>query len=220
MNKNSNLSNSNLILIFMLGSFIGCIYEEILTLFQRGHFEFRRGVLFGPFNPVYGFGLLIIIIVLYKIKKPINKLLTASFVGGLFEYLIWFFQKLFFKHESWNYKTPFVINNKPFLSFLYWGGTSFFHALSWGLASFIFIQFLFPHIINLLNKINAKTKNKIAKICAIFMVINLIITLIAMIRYNYRQEMIKNNLEYSKNIIDLIFNDNYIQIIFPNMKPV
>lgn len=42
--------------IFIIGSIIGYIYEMIVALFQKGHFESRQGLIYGPFTPVYGIG--------------------------------------------------------------------------------------------------------------------------------------------------------------------
>lgn len=42
--------------IFMIGSVIGYIFETIVVIFQKGHFEIRQGVIYGPLIPVYGIG--------------------------------------------------------------------------------------------------------------------------------------------------------------------
>ena len=39
-------------LIFIIGSICGYIFETIVVLFQKGHFEIRQGVIYGPFIPV------------------------------------------------------------------------------------------------------------------------------------------------------------------------
>lgn len=40
--------------IFIIGSILGYIYEMIVVLFQKGYFESRQGLIYGPFTPVYG----------------------------------------------------------------------------------------------------------------------------------------------------------------------
>lgn len=42
--------------IFIIGSIIGYIYEMIVVLLQKGYFESRQGLVYGPFTPVYGIG--------------------------------------------------------------------------------------------------------------------------------------------------------------------
>ena len=46
-------------LIFLTGCLLGWIYEVILCLCIDGFFQ-NRGVLYGPWLPIYGFGSLII----------------------------------------------------------------------------------------------------------------------------------------------------------------
>ena len=43
----------------MIGSLIGYIVEMIVALVQNGHLESRQGVLYGPFTPVYGIGIIV-----------------------------------------------------------------------------------------------------------------------------------------------------------------
>ncbi|WP_232044138.1 MULTISPECIES: putative ABC transporter permease [Fusobacterium] len=56
--------------LFMLYSFIGWIYETILFTVEEGHF-INRGFNFGPYIPIYGFGAVIIMIVISQfIDEP------------------------------------------------------------------------------------------------------------------------------------------------------
>lgn len=36
-----------------IGSILGHIFEMIIVLFQKGHFETRQGLIYGPFIPVF-----------------------------------------------------------------------------------------------------------------------------------------------------------------------
>ena len=45
--------------LFILGSILGYIFEMIVVLFQKGYFESRQGLIYGPFTPVYGMGILL-----------------------------------------------------------------------------------------------------------------------------------------------------------------
>lgn len=67
-----------LFLIFIIGCIFGVIYEElILNIFRflingSFHIETRRGLLYGPFSPVYGFGA-VIMALFAKTEKPVFK---------------------------------------------------------------------------------------------------------------------------------------------------
>jgi len=40
--------------LFVIGSIVGYIYEMIVVLVQKGYFESRQGLIYGPFTPIYG----------------------------------------------------------------------------------------------------------------------------------------------------------------------
>ena len=62
-------------LIFSVYALIGWIYEVSLYLI-RDHIFVNRGVLFGPFLPIYGFGILVLLLFLKKFMK--NKHVTNN----------------------------------------------------------------------------------------------------------------------------------------------
>ncbi len=55
--------------LFIIGSILGYIFEMIVVLFQKGYFESRQGLIYGPFTPVYGIGAIIYYLILRKIIK-------------------------------------------------------------------------------------------------------------------------------------------------------
>ncbi len=218
---------SKIFWIFMIGSFIGCVYEVILSRFQFGQFESRAGLVYGPFNPVYGVGLVVIVLFLYRIQNPFLQFVTGSFVGGLTEYIIWFLQRVIFQSESWNYQTPFILNGRPFLDFLFWGGTSFFHSLFWGLAAFIVMRLFYPKMCQLIEQMPYKFGKIFTNITVIFIVIDILLTGLAVIRQNERTYCsdINNVCEVKDGIggimddfLDTLFPDDYMNFVFPNMN--
>lgn len=54
--------------VFIIGSILGYIFEMIVVLFQKGYFESRQGLIYGPFTPVYGIGGIVYYIVFKLIK--------------------------------------------------------------------------------------------------------------------------------------------------------
>lgn len=67
MKKVVNFIAENYI-IFCVYALIGWIYEVSLILIRDHHFV-NRGVLFGPFLPIYGFGILILLLCLKKFMQ-------------------------------------------------------------------------------------------------------------------------------------------------------
>ena len=62
----------NIMIYFLCFSFIGWIYEVAIFIIED-HIFVNRGVLYGPWLPVYGFGGFIIYCLFYKLKsKPVK----------------------------------------------------------------------------------------------------------------------------------------------------
>ena len=72
MNKIIKFLRDNYI-TFVVYAFIGWIYEVSWFLIMRHEFV-NRGALFGPYLPIYGFGMLILLIILGKYMKKKHKL--------------------------------------------------------------------------------------------------------------------------------------------------
>ena len=75
--------------LFIIGSILGYIFEMIVVLFQKGYFESRQGLIYGPFTPVYGIGAIIYYLILNNIKKD-NKIkifFITAILGGITEYI-------------------------------------------------------------------------------------------------------------------------------------
>ena len=65
---------------FVVYGFVGWLYEVLWYIIVRHEFV-NRGVLFGPYLPIYGFGMLILILLLskYKSKKhPLKDILNGN----------------------------------------------------------------------------------------------------------------------------------------------
>ena len=71
--KNKLNEITKIFFIFMIGSVIGYIVEMIVAFVQEGHFESRQGVLYGPFTPVYGIGILVFYMFFNRIKTREKK---------------------------------------------------------------------------------------------------------------------------------------------------
>ena len=76
MKKVLNFLSENYI-IFCIYAFIGWIYEVSWFLIVRNKFV-NRGVLFGPFLPIYGFGVLILLLILKRFMS--NKHLARNYI--------------------------------------------------------------------------------------------------------------------------------------------
>lgn len=96
------LSFKKMFLIFVIFSFLGCLYEDVLFMAKNyinyGILDYstKRGLLYLELSPIYGWGACIMVYILAR--KPRQKLdyfLIGSLIGGAFEYLISFLQEAF-----------------------------------------------------------------------------------------------------------------------------
>lgn len=213
MNKNK-LREELIILfwIFIVGSIAGFIFEITVVFFQKGHFELRQGLIYGPFIPVYGIGAILYYMALNKIKLK-NKLqifLITMLLGGLTEYLFSFMQEKLFGTISWDYS---------YLPFNIQGRTSLLHCVYWGIGGILYVTYIEPLIEKMREKINKNSIRIITIILAIFMIFDITISWMAVERQIER----KSNVE-PENKMDLFFDehypDEYIDRIFNNKKYV
>lgn len=155
MNNNcTNTSNNNyikLILYFFIFSFTGWLLETAYCYSQIGSY-IKRGFLYGPICPIYGFGALILIVFLSKYKKKSFKLfITAAVVCSIFEYFVGYILDAVFSLKWWDYTSEFLNLN---------GRISILFSFSWGIIAIIFINHAFPFIEKylscILNKLSLK----------------------------------------------------------------
>lgn len=138
--------------IFMLGSFLGFVHENLLMLL-KGNYSLRQGVIYEPLIPVYGAGILAFYFLYHRVDfKNLNKYLKIFIVflmgmigGGTIEYLFSYLQEKIFGTISWDYShLRFNLN----------GRTSLLHASFWGLMGVLFYELLLPRIISFKKYLN------------------------------------------------------------------
>ena len=213
MNKSSKFNEIfKVFIIFMIGSILGYVVEMIVALVQNGHFVSRQGLLYGPFTPVYGIGILVYYI-FFKIVKNRNKkivFISSMILGGITEYLCSYIQEKAFGTVSWDYSNwLFNIN----------GRTTLIHCTYWGFAGLLYVSYIEP----LIPKIEEAVRNHKIKIMAtsvaIFMVFNVAISSMAAIRQKERQENIAANSKIDV-FLDNTYPDEYMDEVFENQKRV
>lgn len=194
--------------IFMIGSFIGHLFEIIVVIVQKGHFECRQGVLYGPLIPVYGAGAVIYYLFYRKIEKgsKIKIFFMSMLLGGITEYLFSYLQEKIFGTISWDYSNLlFNIN----------GRTSLLHCTYWGIAGILYITYIDP-VINKIELIsNLQILKRATYILTFFMIINITISCMASIRQRERYNQISADSQIDM-FLDRYYPDSYMNSIFTN----
>lgn len=213
MNKSSKFNEIfKVFIIFMIGCILGYVVEMIVALVQNGHFVSRQGLLYGPFTPVYGIGILVYYIFFRIVKNRDKKIvfISSMILGGITEYLCSYIQEKAFGTVSWDYSNwLFNIN----------GRTTLIHCTYWGFAGLLYVSYIEP----LIPKIEEAVRNHKIKIMAtsvaIFMVFNVAISSMAAIRQKERQENIAANSKIDV-FLDNAYPDEYMDEVFENQKRV
>ena len=133
-----------LFIYFLLYSIIGWIYEVLLIMFRDKLGFVNRGFLFGPYLPVYGFGAIVILLTVTRLKQkkikvwkinitPILVFLSIAAVTTLIELIASYFLEVITGKWLWEYSHYFMnfqgrIALDPSLRFAT-GGTIFIYLL-------------------------------------------------------------------------------------------
>lgn len=212
-NKKKHFARGNtfykLFWVFFIGCFLGVIIEMLYCYFKNGHFESRVGLIWGPFNLVYGFGALALSFFLYKYR---NRSMIYSFAGGfvvgsIIEYLCSFFQEMLFGSVSWDYSSmPFNLNGRICL----------LYSLFWGILGVLWIKEIYPRMAFWILKIPNKIGKVLTIVLLIFMIINSLCSGLVVYRWSKRVEGVAshNTLE---RVIDDLYPNEKMEELFPNL---
>lgn len=134
--------------IFIIYAFIGWCSEVSYAALDRGIFV-NRGFLNGPYCPIYGCGVLIVVVLLTPLKKNLLILYLGSFLlTSVLEFITGFVMEKVFHNKWWDYSDkPFNIMGYVCLKFsIFWGLACTFIMLIIHPIIYGFIH-LIPHIV-------------------------------------------------------------------------
>ncbi|HQC83956.1 MAG TPA: DUF975 family protein [Bacilli bacterium] len=108
LNYNTNYSILDLILMFFMASFGGWLWEVFFNYINYGGFV-NRGSLHGPWLPLYGFGSIIVLLVLRKYRDDYVKQFMGSLIlCGSLEYFTGLYLETVMHLRWWDYDYYFL----------------------------------------------------------------------------------------------------------------
>lgn len=164
-----------LVIYFFLFAFLGWVMETFYSFIVLGHFT-KRGFLYGPLCPIYGWGSLMLIIFLEKYKNNNMKLFVFSaIVFSAFEYIVSYILDALFAMHWWDYTGEFMNLN---------GRISIFYSFAWGMIAILFINYLFPLLEKKINWVLSKIPYKV-QITVVYLLLTAILidTIASALRY-------------------------------------
>jgi len=219
MEKTDKITISHMFWYFLIFSIIGIIIETLYCYITTGVIESRKGLIWGPFCPVYGVSAVILIAILNKLQnKNIVQLFVYGFcVGSIAEYILSFGLEAIYGIRFWDYSyTKVNLNGRICLLF----------STYWGILSILILKYIKPVLDKIIIKIPQKPRNILEKTLLIFFVINCIFTVWGIQTYQNRVLYGKINQTESNNIFIKVqqkieneyFTNERMSKIFPNLR--
>lgn len=173
----------NLFWIFVVCCFFGLLIETVyhMTVIDFGAYQDRAGLLYGPFSPIYGVGGVLITIALNRFHKsnPMAVFLAAAFIGSAFEFLVSWWMEMSFGITAWDYTGTFLNID---------GRTNFRFFCMWGCLGIVWLRFVLPRLLTLINRIPWNWRYSATVACAALMIADCGLTVASLDRWYERQE--------------------------------
>ena len=204
------LSLADLLWLFVIGAFLGDVVETIFCRITAGVWMSRSSLVWGPFSIVWGLAIALATWFLYNYRNRSDGFLFAfgTFLGGAYEYLCSVFTEIVFGKVFWDYSDiPFNLG----------GRINLLYCFFWGIAAVVWLKKLYPLFSKWIEKIPLKQGPIITWILIIFMLANILVSTLALTRYDQRahNEPAINAIE---QLIDERFPDSRMEKIYPNAK--
>jgi uncharacterized membrane protein len=206
----SKISLYKLFWVFIIACVVGYVVESAVVYVKYGYIVSRQGLLYGPFNQVYGVGAVLMVVFLHKasLKHSLWIFFASALIGGGFEALSSLIQQSLFGSVSWDYSAQ---------QFSILGGrTSLVVMFYWGVLGVVFMKGIYPHLMRFVDWIPKKQGHILSLILAIFFVFNIAISAAAVHRWSERVANVA-----PENIVDVYLDKHYpnalLQTVYPNM---
>ena len=205
----------HLLTYFVIYSFLGWVLESVVrTICERK--IINTGFLIGPFCPIYGFGAIIMILFLDFFKNSIIVLFIMSLIAlTIWEYIVGALLEKLFHTKYWDYS-----NHK----FNYKGRICLTNSIAWGILGVLFIKYIHPFIIHIMQYVDFTYIAIIASVIALILFIDAIISIVkikniksTLEKIEKINEQIKQTLLELKDKEKISANDN-IQNLIHNLK--
>lgn len=194
--------------LFLIGAVLGDLVETVFCRLTAGVWMSRSSLVWGPFSIVWGLAIATATALLYKDReKPDRHLFfIGTVLGGAYEYVCSVFTELVFGTVFWDYsEIPFNLG----------GRINLLYCFFWGIAAVIWIKGLYPFFSRWIEKIPVLWGYILTWVLAVFMAANIVVSSMALIRYDRRSEGMQADNVIEK-LLDEHFDDERMERIYPN----
>ncbi len=200
-----------IIIIFVIGSFLGLIIEEIWMYATAGLTEGRYGLVWGPFSPLYGTGAALLTLVCWTLRQKQAKwwvvFLVSMMVGGVLEQVTGWSMMTLFHAESWSYlHLPDHITQWVAWRFL----------VFWGLLGLFWARILMPTLVYAIGQPTTRRQAVFITVLATYLAADISMTLICFQRQVQRDAGVPPSNAFEQ-WVDTNYSDEFIQSRFENL---
>lgn len=191
--------------IFFIYAFLGWCTEVSFAALVTGKFV-NRGFLNGPWCPVYGFGVVIVLACLTPLADNLPVLFVGSVVlTSILEWLTGFVLEKLFHQRWWDYSDePFNLNGYICLRF----------SIAWGFACLFVVKLLHPTILGLIRLIPHFAGVILLALLGAVMAVDLAATVATIVKLNRRLAQIDElaakikeaSNEFGENLADKVLD--------------
>ncbi len=158
---------------------IGWLYEVAMSFLHGFGFE-NRGVLFGPYLPIYGFGAVVLAVLLKPVMEkkhasdrismtPLLVFAAIVLISTVIEYAASWGLELLFDYRWWDYSQDFMNLN---------GRVCPRTSLKFGLGGMVFLYVFQPYFQRLFHRLSPLVRTVFSAGCGAVMLLDLAIALI------------------------------------------
>lgn len=196
------------VFLYMLGGALGNLWEIIFNLVKVHRYFVCSGSIFTPFNPVYGLGLIAIVLALRRFHSIGEVFFGGALLGGIVEYVLSCFEEYVLGVRSWNYSSwPLDIDGRTTVPIM----------LFWGLLCVIVIFLIYRPLDTFFERIPRRFFLFAALFFFSVICIDMFFNASAMFRYTARASDIPPLTAFGK-WLDRVFPDSFMKYVFPSTK--
>ena len=172
------LNISDIIIYFMIYSFLGWLLESIVASIRAKKF-INRGFLYGFICPIYGYGATIVIFSSGLVFRYVGNYASYAFIINIaisiilvtaLEYITGYVMEKIFKCKWWDYSNH---------AWNLHGYICLQTSILWGVLAFILLQFLHPEFSEIVNAIPNNLKKYISLFLFTYLLIDTIMSMIS-----------------------------------------
>lgn len=205
----------NYVLYFIIYSLVGWLIEVLLKFIDDKKFV-NRGFLLGPICPIYGYGVLLIILLIgCNDNDLLSIFLKSIFICSALEYFTSFIMEKLFKARWWDYSQKrFNINGRICLETM----------LPFGIGATLILYSIHPKIIYLVGLIPNRIKATLAVTLLVLYLVDNFISMRVMnkIKSQIKKEKTDNTTAIKSKVIEWIDNNSFwykhIKNAFPKFR--